>query len=528
MGDATLRARTYWLDRARRARASRERAPARIVVPATGRNGAGPTPIAWEDAPGLVDEERIGTVRLDRVDGDYDRLVAVVAGPDGTPIETSLGDLGGRWRYAFGYGGPGTGNGQFADARHMAVTAGGDLWIADYNNDRLQKFSPDGTYLAQFGTSGTGNGQFQAPFGVAIDPATGDIYVSDAGRQDIQRFSSTGAYLGKFGGPGTGNGQFSAPAGIAISRVGAYAATGTLYAVDWVQERVQQFLLDGTFVRAWGSSGGGAGQFGDVYDVAVDPAGGDVYTVEWGFGGTPRVQVFDADGTYLRSWGSYGDGEGQLFQPNAVEVDRDGYVWVADNYGRVQKFTPLGTFLEAFGGQRGGVTASGPGLIWQAWGLALDDAGRVHVTDPNGDRISVFAPGPPAFELLTLGVSVPDDGATVASNASTTTWTEHVSFSRTLPRGAWAVWVRLAAVYFGSGGGWRAQSVIDLPFTSSVLTVAGTSGDRASGYPTVFNGLDSDGSTATTFRAQYRRDAAFATTVQAQGAALEAVCWRLS
>ena len=87
----------------------------------------------------------------------------------------------------------------------------------------MQEFSTAGAYLAQFGSSGSGNGQFHGLGGIASDPTTGNLYVSDLGNNRVQEFSSAGAFVAAFGSPGSGAGQFSGPRGVAVN------SSGTLY-----------------------------------------------------------------------------------------------------------------------------------------------------------------------------------------------------------------------------------------------------------------------------------------------------------
>ena len=72
----------------------------------------------------------------------------------------------------------------------MATDLSGNVYVADAVNNRIQKFTGTGTYLTQWGSLGTGNGQFSYPFGVATD-ASGDIYVSDKDNQRVEKFSNT-------------------------------------------------------------------------------------------------------------------------------------------------------------------------------------------------------------------------------------------------------------------------------------------------------------------------------------------------
>jgi DNA-binding beta-propeller fold protein YncE len=69
----------------------------------------------------------------------------------------------------------------------VAVDAVGDVYVCDSNNHRIQKFTGTGTYLNQWGSFGTGNGQFRYPYGVAVN-AAGEIFVADFENYRIQKF----------------------------------------------------------------------------------------------------------------------------------------------------------------------------------------------------------------------------------------------------------------------------------------------------------------------------------------------------
>ena len=73
------------------------------------------------------------------------------------------------------------------------------LVVADTGRDRILFYSLTGTRLAEFGSYGTGNGQFASPRDVAVDDA-GNIYVADAENNRIQAFTATGTFRWKDGG----------------------------------------------------------------------------------------------------------------------------------------------------------------------------------------------------------------------------------------------------------------------------------------------------------------------------------------
>ena len=74
----------------------------------------------------------------------------------------------------------------------MAVDAGGNVYVADTYNNRIQKFTDDGTFVTKWGSEGSSEGQFSLPFGVAVDDL-GNIYVADNHNQRIQKFRPASA-----------------------------------------------------------------------------------------------------------------------------------------------------------------------------------------------------------------------------------------------------------------------------------------------------------------------------------------------
>ena len=82
--------------------------------------------------------------------------------------------------------------------RGVAVDGSGNVYVADTDNHRVQKFDSDGNFLTKWGTQGKGDGQFFEPFGVAVD-GLGNVYVADLANSLIQKFDSDGNFLKKWG-----------------------------------------------------------------------------------------------------------------------------------------------------------------------------------------------------------------------------------------------------------------------------------------------------------------------------------------
>lgn len=171
------------------------------------------------------------------------------------------------------WGSSGGGDGQFRHPWGVAVDASGNVYVADLDNNRIQKFTSSGGYVTQWGSSfqnpGIGDGQFQYPCGVAVD-GLGNVYVAEWGNHRIQKFTSTGAFVTKWGSQGNGDGQFQYPRSVAVD------GRGNVYVADTNNNRIQEFTSSGHYVTQWGSFGSGSAQFGDPRGMGVDESG-DLY-----------------------------------------------------------------------------------------------------------------------------------------------------------------------------------------------------------------------------------------------------------
>jgi DNA-binding beta-propeller fold protein YncE len=233
-----------------------------------------------------------------------------------------------------GHGFPWLDGADYAYTMGVAVDAGGSVFVADYGNSRVKKLTSAGSLLTQFGSVGTGNGQFRNTGGVAVD-ADGNVYVVDLGGHRIQKFTTSGSFIVAWGSPGSNDGQFAFTwpcAGIAVD------STGHVYVSDAGNSRIQKFTSSGAFVTKWGSAGSAVGKFSSPRGVAIDPKG-RVYVVEEG---NHRVQVFDANGAFVTGWGTSGPGDGQFNGPRGIAVDLDGNVYIADTGShRIQAFDDI-------------------------------------------------------------------------------------------------------------------------------------------------------------------------------------------
>ena len=137
-------------------------------------------------------------------------------------------------------------------------------------------------------------------------------------------------------------------------------------------------------VLSFGKKGSGDGMF--MYPLGVAVSDGDEIVVA--DQGNHRVQVFDSNGTFLRSFGHKGENAGEFKHPFGIAINKDRKIFVADSENnRIQIFRWEGRHLGSFGGQ-----GSLDSQLFKPWGLSLDSTGNVIVADTGNKLIKIFTP----------------------------------------------------------------------------------------------------------------------------------------
>jgi|SRR5579863_2020847 len=302
-------------------------------------------------------------------------------------------------RFLRQWGSEGSEPGEFHFPIGIAINGADEIFVTDFYNDRVQKFSTDGKLLAVIPVLPT-------PGGIAIG-SSGEIYLAHFAEQkreerttdQISVYTSTGKLLRQWGRTGSGDGEFDCPGGLAVSR------DGRLYVADQTNRRVQVFNPEGNLLFKWGEYGTKEGQFGGIVSIRSRVGGpqflafdskGNVYTTEGSMG---RVQKFTPEGKFLLAWGNNDDKAGSfggvftgfknrtatLQGPVSICVDRHQRIWVSAVSGRIQQFTNEGIYLRGFG-----AAGTEPGQFYAPHGLAFDSRGHLYVVDAFNHRVQKF------------------------------------------------------------------------------------------------------------------------------------------
>jgi hypothetical protein len=284
-------------------------------------------------------------------------------------------------------------------------------------------------FVTSWGTKGTLPGKFLNPVSIGVDSDT-YVYVADSNNNCIQKFDSNGHFIIKWGSKGKEKGQFNTPQGIAVSN------NGYLIIADSRNNRIQTFDSIGNFINMW--------TVYMVHEIAVD-LDKNVYTPDdqgiiigkFNFNGKPmkeympnglldlrysfgqividhkgyiyvvyathpapgalcnkpyyrniNIHKFDSNCKFVREWGTDGDKDGQFSSMIGLGIDDKGYIYTADPAAnRIQKFDSSGNFITKFGSK-----GSSNGQFNKPSALTIDTKGNIYVVDSGNYRIQKFKP----------------------------------------------------------------------------------------------------------------------------------------
>ena len=262
----------------------------------------------------------------------------------------------------------GQGAGEFFMPMGLIIDAYGQLYVADAGNNRVQVIDTNGHFVAEFGSYGWREGEFDFPNDVALSLDT--LYVADTGNNRVQYCN----LVNRIFYPLTTTSQefqFDAPEGISIGR------NGEVYVVDTLNHRWVQFSRNLAPVIAMGSFGSSREQFWNPTDLVVNPHG-TVYVVDTG---NNNIKSYDFSGNPIRTWGEEGSALGQFREPKRLAIDAWNYLYVTDSGNRrIQVFTPEGRAVIEF-------TVK---TLLNPCGIAVSEKGWIFVIDTDAGDIKVF------------------------------------------------------------------------------------------------------------------------------------------
>ncbi|HKQ49104.1 MAG TPA: hypothetical protein VJZ71_13620 [Phycisphaerae bacterium] len=201
------------------------------------------------------------------------------------------------------------------------------LWVADTHYARVMAFDRDGKEMLRFGRHGEGPGEFTFPCSVAVGPDD-LVYVGEYGGNDrVNKFTREGTFVGAFADKASGPAWVERPVGLVFDE------SGDLWVADACHHRICRFGRDGKLLSTFGQPGSEAGQLNYPYGLALE-AGGTILVADRG---NNRIVRFDRAGKYLGHWGGPGRAVGQLAQPWGVAVSAKGLIYALDSWNnRIQ------------------------------------------------------------------------------------------------------------------------------------------------------------------------------------------------
>jgi len=217
--------------------------------------------------------------------------------------------------------------------------------------------------------------------------------------------SSSHPLLVKWGESGNGNGEFYNPQNLATD------SDGNVYVTDLGNRRVQKFDNNGIFLKTWGTAGSEPGQFNSISGIAVDQ--NSVYVVD---NQLNKIQKFDLDGKFVTQWGIQGKSTGQFMSPSGIAIGNNGTVLVVDTGNhRIQEFSEDGDFIMQFG-----TSGTSKGQFISPVGITLDSESNIYVSDPasnkitkfdsSGNYIKTFGPNSGGLPIRPNGIQIDPEG----------------------------------------------------------------------------------------------------------------------
>ena len=197
----------------------------------------------------------------------------------------------------------------------------GNVWVADYVNNKVLKLSQDGQLLQTVDHAGSKSDHFNHAFGVSVSPE-GLVYICDSGNHRVTVHDEEGMFLFAFGSKGSGPVCFGEPRDV------TFGSDGLVYVTDYRNGRVCVWSKEGRFQR----------DFKTKYTPTGIAATGDNHLLITSCA-SDTVMVYTLGGQLVHEFGGRGSAPGKFSVPYGIHIDDSGVVYVADcGNDRVQVF----------------------------------------------------------------------------------------------------------------------------------------------------------------------------------------------
>ena len=280
------------------------------------------------------------------------------------------------------------GKNYLTSASGMTVDQNGHIYFTELKEHSVKKIDESEVLRLSFGSEGEGRGQFQSPRGLAVLPS-GQLYVADAENGRVQILQVKGI-MDKPLNPITNIPDLvDFEKEIAFNPALIDIAFVKNHGLFTLSDKEANVIRDGESRQVFGQRGKMPGQFRDPVALNV-VRDGRIFVADTG---NDRVQILNADGTLNYEFGKSGDKPGYFKNPEGIVVSRKGNIYVADSSNdRVQIFTGDGIFLKSFG-RTSKTLKNGspePGNFRDPRALAINSQSQIFVVDYGNDRIQIF------------------------------------------------------------------------------------------------------------------------------------------
>ena len=249
----------------------------------------------------------------------------------------------------------------------IVIDSQDNVYVADMNNNRIQKFTNQGDFLFSWGSERNLENRLSVPRGLALD-SLDNMYVVDK-QERILVFNSEGEFLNFFG----DEQGLNSPRGIDIDN------QDRVYVADTGNDRIIQFSHNGTYLNEFGGPGSEKGEFNSPTDVSIDSQDNVYVTDEK----NSRIQKFDSSGKFIQEWPS---DENDLIFPAGIHVDSNDQIFVVNTGNHnIVVFNEYGKIITTLG--NGG---SSIGEFLAPVSMAVDSNNDIFVSDHRNNRIQVF------------------------------------------------------------------------------------------------------------------------------------------